>query len=602
MCIFRIWLGKIKRALERWILAIQHLCPAERLVAEMPTLREFREHIKNPQVTITALTEANVEEESVVIPKQRVYTGGKRVIPSSLADVSCAVLGIERLLELLNDILETSRYTIETQPIPFLLQSYIAEGCDFGTAYSRLRPRWCNGNVASIATDLYNEEVNDGQMRNEALDGSRVVHMDIAPRRVWDLHSNRVVSHWFLRPNQRGEVWAISHAWMEENRRVVVSTPINGKQWPIQIPADANLDLIRIEMLNLGAEYAWLDVLCLRQKGNENEELRTEEWKLDLPTMGYVYQEAKRVVYNLSGLGMPLRSDAGDLNNNRCWFKRVWTLQETSANHIIAGDTPDGPLHANLNEEGHYEDEMVASLNEQLKSLENICHGTGTRHAFDVLKHMQQRTSENPIDRVAGLAFLLNSQTIPAYYEKESPGHAWKALVDVMGKWQREDMLFLYPKSGENGKKWRPSWEQVMSTYVRPTNRLLGSGCVVRNDEAGTDWFHGFCIKKGLVKGLNKPGREDATSCDRQGELIVEANDVDKTEHTFQINATHQHLIPEDIYTMLCDKETSKYWVIGRRLSDYKFEKVSVCTMNDNETRRRLWGLRIAVECHNILV
>ncbi len=35
------------------------------------------------------------------------------------------------------------------------------------------------------------------------------------------------------------------------------------------MPKDANLDLIRIEMLNLGAEYAWLDVLCLRQEGWE---------------------------------------------------------------------------------------------------------------------------------------------------------------------------------------------------------------------------------------------------------------------------------------------------------------------------------------------
>ncbi len=36
---------------------------------------------------------------------------------------------------------------------------------------------------------------------------------------------------------------------------------------PVPIPQDTSLDLIRIEMLNLGAEYAWLDVLCLRQEG-----------------------------------------------------------------------------------------------------------------------------------------------------------------------------------------------------------------------------------------------------------------------------------------------------------------------------------------------
>ncbi len=44
-------------------------------------------------------------------------------------------------------------------------------------------------------------------------------------------------------------------------------TPINGHEWPVPMPSDADLDLIRIEMLNNGAEYVWLDVLCLRQKG-----------------------------------------------------------------------------------------------------------------------------------------------------------------------------------------------------------------------------------------------------------------------------------------------------------------------------------------------
>ncbi len=59
----------------------------------------------------------------------------------------------------------------------------------------------------------------------------------------------------------------------------------------VPIPKDANLDLIRIEMLNLGAEYAWLDVLCLRQLGGRGEDLRKEEWKLDVPTIGHVYED-----------------------------------------------------------------------------------------------------------------------------------------------------------------------------------------------------------------------------------------------------------------------------------------------------------------------
>ncbi len=65
-----------------------------------------------------------------------------------------------------------------------------------------------------------------------------------------------------------------------------VLTPFNGRRWPVPIPKDTDLDLIRIEMLNLGAEYVWLDVLCLRQAGGEEEDARETEWKVDVPIIG----------------------------------------------------------------------------------------------------------------------------------------------------------------------------------------------------------------------------------------------------------------------------------------------------------------------------
>ncbi len=46
----------------------------------------------------------------------------------------------------------------------------------------------------------------------------------------------------------------ISHAWVDEKDREDVLTPINGKEWPVPIPKDTDLNLIRIEMLNLGEE------------------------------------------------------------------------------------------------------------------------------------------------------------------------------------------------------------------------------------------------------------------------------------------------------------------------------------------------------------
>ncbi len=139
-------------------------------------------------------------------------------------------------------------------------------------------------------------------MRREVLDHDRITKQWVDPRRVWDLCANRVVPYWVADTFPCG----ISHAWVDEKDRVSVMTPINGYEWPVPMPKDANLDLVRIEMLNLASEYAWLDILCLRQEGGKNEHLRFEEWKVDVPTIGWVYYGARVVCY-FSGLSRPLR-------------------------------------------------------------------------------------------------------------------------------------------------------------------------------------------------------------------------------------------------------------------------------------------------------
>ncbi len=122
-------------------------------------------------------------------------------------------------------------------------------------------------------------------------------------------------------PIARGS-WPISHAWMDEEDRAAMWTPINGYELaPFPSQRMSTLNLIRIEMLNLGAdslaaEYTWLDVLCLRQVGGRREDLRVEEWKLDVPTIGWVYQREEVVCY-LSGLGRPLTLKEGDLDSDR---------------------------------------------------------------------------------------------------------------------------------------------------------------------------------------------------------------------------------------------------------------------------------------------
>ncbi|PBK73178.1 hypothetical protein ARMSODRAFT_719335 [Armillaria solidipes] len=543
-----------------------------------------------PKVTISATIETGQAESSIKVPKQRKYTGRRPVIPSSLADIPCATLGVQGVLDRLNATLGTS-HTLDTPSVLSVLEDCIVKNYDFGTAYGRLRGVWNRNNIED---ELRACEERDKEGRREALVGDDLMEWGQwtpPPRRVWDLCSNRVVP-WWIRNGEWGEwLWPISHAWVDEKDRTDVWTPINGKEWPVPIPKDINLNLIRIEMLNMGVTYTWLDVLCLRQKGGPREDLRAEEWKLDVPTIGYVYRYARIVIY-LSGLGRPLSLKEGDLESDRCWFRRAWTLQEVGHTRIIAGDTPDGPMHAEpVDNNGNYETEMLTSFHKQLKHRWN-------NHLFPLfgpLAHMRNRVSTNPVDRVAGLTFCLEAQRA-AYHESETLEDAWTALVNAMNHDMRARILFLYPGVGLGCKKWRPMWEQVM-TEPLPADDVYCRGFVDCDDETDKDWCEGPCIEQGFVRGLNTGSAEGVDRC---GELVVK--DADGMQYTFKIRVTHQFPIPEGAYTLLGSfttewgfKQAMEFWVVGRSLPDRRFEKLSVIRIPDERRLNQCgivqWGL-----------
>ncbi|KAK0234065.1 hypothetical protein IW262DRAFT_131337 [Armillaria fumosa] len=422
-----------------------------------------RKPYQYPEVTISAFTETGQEESSITVPKQRGYIGRKPVIPSSLADTPCATLGVQGLLDQLNTTLGTS-YNLDNLFLSSLLEEWVTHECDFGMAYGCLRRIWYIDDWSTIDDVLWRWSDEDQDARRKALVGNRIVHPELPPRRVWDLYSNRVVPWWLMPKNPlfyfRHWPRPVSHAWMDEKDRTVVWTPINDYMWPVPIPKDADLNLIRIEMLNLGAEYAWLDVLCLRQEGGPREDLRAEEWKLDVPTIGRVYLHSAAVCY-LSGLGQPLTLKEGDLESDRSWFRRAWTLQETSKGMTFAGDTPDGPLHAEC-KDGKYETELLTRFHKQLQHTRTHTFG------YHALEEMQKRVSTNPVDKIAGLALMTGSLWIPAYYESASLEDAWTAFVNSMMAFVRAVLFVVCPEPGDRGPKWRPSWEQVMTKPLLP--------------------------------------------------------------------------------------------------------------------------------------
>ncbi|PBK58230.1 hypothetical protein ARMSODRAFT_1038390 [Armillaria solidipes] len=204
-----------------------------------------------------------------------------------------------------------------------------------------------------------------------------------------------------------------------------------------------------------------------------------------------------------------------------------------------------------------------------------------TRRASDpfaAVTDMQKRVSTNPEDKIAGLAFLMGSKTVPE--------DAWTALINAMHPVVRARFLLLYPRKGLGCKKWRPTWEQVMNAPLPADD--IAFEFVDHDDDADEDRFGGPYIKTGLDRQKGVIGVE----------LVVE--DADGMAHTIQILATHQFPIPEGAYTLLAnidrrdEEETEyKYWIVGQSLPDQRFEKLSVFQISDLRERNRLDQLGI---------
>ncbi|KAG7441291.1 uncharacterized protein BT62DRAFT_1046363 [Guyanagaster necrorhizus] len=139
---------------------------------------------------------------------------------------------------------------------------------------------------------------------------------------------------------------------------------------------------------------------------------------------------------------------------------------------------------------------------------------------------MQKQVSTNPGEKVAALAFCLLFNKLPAYDGNQLHEDAWNGPTNTMNVWQQSGLFFLYPELGSTSKKWRPSWDQVM-TWPLPADRG-----------------------------------------DQHGELIVK--DAYGSTHMFTIIATHQYPIPEDMYALLGSyskllksNSAMQYWVVG---------------------------------------
>ncbi|KAK0479147.1 hypothetical protein IW261DRAFT_1626329, partial [Armillaria novae-zelandiae] len=487
-----------------------------------------------------------------------------------------AALSVDGVLKRLNATLGTS-YSLGSKvrglwrkPTPrSILKPYVARNDDFGTVYSHLRHFWYACDIAKMEEALRTREEKDREMREEVLVDDQIKRSDVPPRRVWDLCANQVVPYGVV--DCASEVHGISHAWVEENDRVDVMTLINGKEWPVPMPKDVNLNLIHIKMLNHGAQYAWLDVLCLWQKGGKGEYLRLEEeWKLDVPTIGFVFSDTAQVVCYFNGLGRPLHLTPDYFKSERCWFRRAWTLQEISIDPIIGGETGDDVA----------EDEVRKKFDEQLLRLRHIRH----RHfVLQLASEMQNQVSSGPLDKVAGLAYLLNPPCIPIYDAKMSDADAWEVLMDVMLHFSLAELFFYFPEPGNGRKYWRLSWQQILTTKTCLTTPMLWVGDF-RHGDTDEDWYSRYFIDSADVRCLDEGLEEEMP---RQGEMVFKTSAG--ISHTFKISADHVYRIPDGSYAV-SGAHIFRHCVVGRLRGNQKFEKLSIFHLVDDEPFRT-WEL-----------
>jgi len=373
-----------------------------------------------------------------------------------------------------------------------------SQGYDFGTAYHVastvfvkvavnpgqpiLRPLDFLPAVFAAITARQSERDKTFIQVNASGSGHELIRLpyEIPPRRVWDIKSNRVIDFSFLtiekieenpltnawevqfsRDSHRiPEFWAISHSWTDDMQ--AAETVVNGFQWPVPLPAGICLEHVRQELIRFGARYVWLDVLCLRQEaGPDHEEVRKQELKVDVPTIGNIYRTATTLIRYFNGLGCSFSDQNWD--NSRHWLQRAWTLQEVRSEDVTYNGGMQPPINY-LDTTGTFGGQKmtlrqaIAPIRELARHISKEGHG----EIYRLVKEMRHRHSSHPLDKLTGLFYLLRTSLLPTYSKDTPVGVAWAQSFHVLPTQTKLQLFFDFPYPDDSGN-WFPSWEQLLT-------------------------------------------------------------------------------------------------------------------------------------------
>lgn len=505
--------------------------------------------------------------------------------------------GATEALDLLNEVLRKSLSL--TPELRTLLDGFIAQGCDFGAIYARVRKTWPypyqdwdpsfgppNLEDAFLGDITAVREMGDSINRRRTMavtsDSIRDPHINVEPRRIWDLYAHRVVPYHccIFETGVVSQWWAISHSWTDD--MVKVDTPVNGHEWPVPLPKGMTLEAVRTELLNLGAQYVWLDVVCLRQSSSDAimEMKRKKEWEVDVPAMGTVYLVgAFQVVWYMNGLGRPFEKTGWD--GPRHWLNRAWTLQEIKYDSVIGG-VPQGmtdPTKERSVDTGELFSKRLHLIGHLQTTLVSG-RGIDMEGFMSTIEAMRNRFSTNPVDKIAGVAMLFGAGTIPLYREAMPEEDAWNLCVRHLQPSLIGKLLFSIPAPGDAGVLWRPSWRQLMA---KESPRFAHRWSFPQVKEITND---GQAVYTGLwLAGRLTTGKMNSYS--NRMEAVLQVKGVHGCEELKVLYSPHVEAAPEADYVLVGD-QWAEGWVIclqegpgGRRL-----RKVSIVAMGDEEANR----------------
>ena len=527
---------------------------------------------------------------------ERTYSNPWTILPCEIANLPCDGIKPASLLRLLNMIFDTD-FTL-TSEAKVCLSEFLDDGCDLGTVYGYLRPWWHSikrkGGFDALRSAIRDRMQDNYKLRAEVVVGSHITKPNIPPRRVWDLYANRVLPYHAMKPATQvdddgipclpNNLWAVSHSWRPPSERQSVQTTINGKAWRVPIPKGTTLNTIRDELLILGAEYVFLDVLCLRQKDDllpEMEGIRKREWRLDIPTIGHVYNEEisrRPIVVYFNGLGLPFQDAPFDPTDSFHWFKRIWTLQETPYN-IIFGGLQRKQEAVHLRDSSQRPVDGVSSTVFD-KLLESFVLG---QDLTAIIQAISSRTCSNPVDEVASLAYLLRCPKLPIYDADMDVEVAWSLLVECFDDEARIALLcsnFSSPGVASS-TSWPPTWQQVkgcrkpsidiplfyISMFEAQLQYLDGSSPSSGYKYGFDAYYHeAFVIEGCYIYGS---GSDERSACVR----IPSVDGVG--EKTFEGTLSRpSELVQPDVPYLLISISGYLYWVVAQVVGSRRVDSV----------------------------